>query len=138
MRLLVIGADVILLHPGEHRAADRVRAVRLDAAVPDRDDPVRLAGEEARDGAAVLLLHGELDFVSIAVGLRRAGDGERRDRLPADAGQAALDVRLLECKLLLVVHMPQRTAAAAGKIRAIRLHAVRGRSQNGKKLGKHG
>ena len=29
-------------------------------------------------------------------------------------------------------------AAAEGKIRAIRLHAVRGRSQNGKKLGKHG
>ena len=106
--------------------------------MPDRDDPVRLAGEEACDGAAVLLLHGELDFVSIAVRLRRAGDGERRSRLSADAGQAALDVRLLECKLLPVVHMPQGTAAAAGKIRAIRLHAVRGRSQNGKKLGKHG
>ena len=106
--------------------------------MPDRDDPVRLAGEKACDGAAVLLLHGELDFVSVAVRLRRAGDGERRNRLPADAGQAALDVRLLECKLLLVVHMPQRAAAAEGKIRAIRLHAVRGRSQNGKKLGKHG
>ena len=102
----------------------------------DRNDRVRFSGEEARDGLSVLLLHGELHLVPIAVGLLCAGNGQGRERLAADACQAIIDVRALEFQFLRIVHMPQRAAAAFGKIRAIRLYAVRRRLLHAQKLGK--
>lgn len=115
MRGLVIGADAVFAHPVQNGCADTVGAVRLDAAVCDRNDRVRFSGEEARDGLAVLLLHGELHLIPIAVGLLRAGDRQGRERLAADARQAAVDVRAFKLQLLRVVHVPQRAAAAFGK-----------------------
>lgn len=103
----------------------------------DRNDRVRFSGEEARDGLSVLLLHGELHLVPIAVGLLCAGDGQGSERLAADARQAAVDVRALKLQLLRIIHVPQRAAAAFGKIRAIRLYAVRRRLLHAQKLGKN-
>lgn len=127
MRGFVIGADAVFAHPVQNGCADTVGAVRLDAAVCDRNDRVRFSGEEARDGLSVLLLHGELHLVPIAVDLFRAGDGQGRERLAADACQAIIDVRALEFQFLRIVHMPQRAAAASWKIGTVRLHAVRRR-----------
>lgn len=93
MRGLVIGADAVFAHPVQNGCADTVGAVRLDAAVCDRNDRVRFSGEEARDGLSVLLLHGELHLVPIAVGLLCAGNGQGGERLAADACQAIIDVR---------------------------------------------
>ena len=87
-------------------------------------------------GFSVLLLHGELHLVPIAVDLFRAGDGQGRERLAADACQAAVAVRALKLQLLRIVHVPQGAAAAFGKIRAIRLYAVRRRLLHAQKLGK--
>ena len=130
----VIRADAVFAHPVQNGCADAVGAVRLDAAVCDRDDRVRLSREEARGGLAVLLLHGELHLIPIAVGLLRAGDRQGRERLAADTRQAAMDMRALELQLLRVVHMPQRTAAALGEIRTVRLYAVRRRLLHAQKL----
>lgn len=136
MRGLVIGADAVFAHPVQNSCADTVGAVRLDAAVCDRNDRVRFSGEEARGRLSVLLLHGELHLVPIAVGLLCAGDGQGSERLAADARQAAVDVRALKLQLLRIIHVPQRAAAAFGKIRAIRLYAVRRRLLHAHKLGK--
>lgn len=80
--------------------------------------------------------HGELHLVPIAVGLLCASDGQGSERLAADARQAAVDVRALKLQLLRIIHVPQRAAAAFGKIRAIRLYAVRRRLLHAQQLGK--
>lgn len=82
MRGLVIGADAVFAHPVQNGCADAFGTVRLDAAVCDRNDRVRFSGEKARGRLSVLLLHGELHLVPIAVGLLCAGDGREASVWP--------------------------------------------------------
>ena len=122
---LVVGADLVLPHPADHRRANRIGTVRLDAAVRDRDDAVRPSGEKARLGAAVLLLHRVLYLVAVTVLLCCACDFERFQRAAADAVQRIQHALALQLGFQFIVRMAEITAAAGRKIGTIRLDAVR-------------
>ena len=121
----VVGADLVLRHPAEHRRADRVGTVRLDAAVRDRDDAVRPGGEKARLGAAILLLYRVLYLVAVAVLLRRACDFQVFQPAAADPVQCIQHALALQLRFQCIIRMAEIAAAAGRKIGTVRLDAVR-------------
>ena len=86
---------------------------------------MRARAEKARRRRFSARLHGVLHLVSVAVLHRRARDREVGERHAAEARERVQHALFFQPQLLVVVHVAEIAAAAAVKIRAVRLGAVR-------------
>ena len=125
LRGLVVDRDMLPLHPVKHCLRTRKRFLRYGGAVRYGDDLVRARAVKPGDGTAVLLCHIE-DHLAALPGVFRRGEngGDGKVQLP-DAVQRVVHALQFQRKLLLIIHVAQRAAAAAGVCRAVRLRAVR-------------
>ena len=125
VRPLVIRRNIFFFHPAKHRFARPIGAFRLNFAVCDGNDCMAACPIKARNRLAVLRLHRKLHLVAVAVHAPAAGDLQVRKFYAADARQCILHAAFFLLQLASIVHVPEHAAAAAPKIRALRLHAMR-------------
>ena len=113
---LVIGRDLVLLHPGPEGPPQPGGGQGLEEAVRGVDDVVAPGAEKAHPGAGG---HGELDLVPVPVGLGRPVDDRDLPRPAADALEGVLDLLFLEGQLLGIGHVPQLAPPALGIVGAV-------------------
>ena len=125
LRGLVVDRDMLPLHPVKHCLRTRKRFLRYGGAVRHGDNLVRARAVKPGDGTAVLLCHIE-DHLAALPGVFRRGEnaGDGKVQLP-DAVKRVVHTLQFQRKLLLIIHVAQRAAAATGVCRAVRLRAVR-------------
>ena len=118
---LVVGGNLEALHPALDRPGCRVRLRALEQTTLHINDVMAPGAEEADAQSAAPIGHRKLSLVAVA--LRRFGavDHVHAEVEAADAAQSVLHPLTLELQLLGIAHVPQRTAAALWKVRAVRL-----------------
>ena len=116
---LVVGGDIVLLHPLQRRGSESACRLGLEEAVLHIDDAVGPLPVEPGQRAVLSRLDGELDLVAVAAGVLRAVDDIHPHIRPADAAQGVLHPDAFGLQFLGVVHMAQLAAAALGIVQAL-------------------
>ena len=127
---LVIGENVILRHPFQHRLGDQRRLLRLDQAAGHGDQIMAPGAEKARGGTVLRHGHRKLDLVAVALAGGRGGDGQGLRIYAADAAERVGDPPALELHLQGVVHVHEVAAAALPEVGARRRHPMGRRLQD--------
>ena len=125
VRRFVIGRDTKAICPRSHSTTRLVGAFRLDAAALNRYNIVRALFKESRIDAAFPRGDGVLRLISIAFTTRRRVQYQRFQALSSDAIERIKHALPLNLALRLIVDMPEITAAAALRVRAEAVDAMR-------------
>ena len=123
-RGLIVDGNMLPLHPAEHRACAYKGFFRHGGAVRHRDNVVRACAVKPGGGPPVLFGNVE-NHLAAPPGVLERGENAGNGKVQlSDAAQRVVHTLQLHGKLLLIIHVPQRAAAAAGVYGAVRLRAV--------------
>ena len=128
---LVIGGDLVGLHPAQDGLQDPSVLRMADAAVGHGDDGVGVAGVETGHGTVFALLDGDLFLVAVVPGLLHADDGmydgiDLFRRKATDPDQVFTNFFIFEFQLGRVVHRLELAAAAGLRDGTAGLNSVGG------------
>ena len=121
---LIIDRNMFPFHPAEHRARAYKGFLRHGGTVRHGHNVVRAGAVKPGNGPPVLFGNVENNLAA-PPGILRRGENAGNGKVQlSDAAQRVVHTLQLQGKLLLIIHVAQRAAAAAGVYRAVRLRAA--------------